>query len=174
MYRIISKMNNMSSKLPSYDTMDLKSELEKDINLINVKLYKKIQDTKETNINIIFTSYLSELYDELKTSLEQNLTLREKKNEEAYNMKMKDLLNIIGQDVDISFLNQTLNLTPNKFTNDEYNKLKLDNDNLLLENERLRKENDNLKLNNEKIEKYKKIIDTISNGVDLDFLCKKN
>ena len=110
MYRSISKMNNMSSKLPSYDTMDLNSELEKEINLINVKLYKKIQETKDTNINIIFTSYLSELYDELKISLEQNLTLREKKNEEVYNMKMKDLLNIIGQDVDISFLNQTLNL----------------------------------------------------------------
>ena len=52
--------------------------------------------------------------------------------------------------------------------------MKLDNDNLLLENERLKKENDSLKLNSEKIEKYKKIIDTISNGVDLDFLCKKN
>jgi len=72
MYRIISKMNNMSSKLPSYDTMDLKYELEKDMNLITIKLFKKIADTKEININIFSMPHLSETYyDELKISFEE-------------------------------------------------------------------------------------------------------
>ena len=43
--------------------MDIKSELEKEMNMITVKLYKKIAD-----INI---PYLSERYDELKISFEE-------------------------------------------------------------------------------------------------------